>query len=46
LSHPKFSNIHYHAIAGTYGIQEGLYVQPKELLSFEKMNGTLVIPPE
>lgn len=31
LSDPKFSNIHYHAVAGTYGIQEGLYVPPNAL---------------
>jgi len=26
-----FKNLNYHAIAGTYGIQEGLYVPPNEL---------------
>jgi hypothetical protein len=31
LSDTKFSNIHHHAVAGTYGIQEGLYVPPNEL---------------
>ncbi|MCF8303282.1 MAG: hypothetical protein K9I94_08410 [Bacteroidales bacterium] len=31
LANPKFSNIHYHAVAGTYGIQEGLYVPPNPL---------------
>lgn len=31
LSDPKFSNIHFHAVAGTYGIQEGLYVPPNAL---------------
>ena len=31
LADPKFSNIHYHAVAGTYGIQEGLYVPPNPL---------------
>lgn len=31
FSDPKFSNIHYHAVAGTYGIQEGLYVPPNAL---------------
>jgi len=31
LSDPKFSNIHYHAVAGTYGIQEGPYVPPNDL---------------
>jgi len=27
----RFSRIQYHAVAGTYGIQEGLYVPPNEL---------------
>jgi len=31
LADPKFSNINYHAVAGTYGIQEGLYVPPNAL---------------
>ncbi|MBN1791473.1 MAG: hypothetical protein JW830_13310 [Bacteroidales bacterium] len=31
LSDSKFSKIHYHAVAGTYGIQEGLYVPPNDL---------------
>ncbi len=31
LSDSKFSKIHYHAVAGTYGIQEGLYVPPNTL---------------
>jgi hypothetical protein len=31
LSDTKFSKIHYHAVAGTYGIQEGLYVPPNDL---------------
>lgn len=31
LSNPKFSNITYHAVAGAYGIQEGLYVPPNDL---------------
>jgi hypothetical protein len=31
LSSPNFSKIKYHAVAGTYGIQEGLYVPPNEL---------------
>jgi len=36
MSHSKFSKIQYHAVAGTYGIQEGLYVPPNDLfkLSF------------
>ena len=31
ISHPNFSKIHYHAVVGTYGIQEGLYVPPNPL---------------
>lgn len=31
LSNPKFSNINYHAVAGTYGIQKGPYVPPNDL---------------
>ena len=31
LSDTNFSEIHYHAVAGTYGIQEGLYVPPNDL---------------
>ena len=31
LSNSKFSKIHYHAVAGTYGIQKGLYVPPNDL---------------
>lgn len=31
LSNSKFSNVKYHAIAGTYGMQEGLYVPPNDL---------------
>lgn len=31
LADPAFSKINYHAVAGTYGIQEGLYVPPNEL---------------
>ncbi len=31
LSDTEFSKIHYHAVAGTYGIQEGLYVPPNAL---------------
>ena len=31
LSNSSFSKIKYHAIAGTYGIQEGLYVPPNDL---------------
>lgn len=31
MSHSDFSEIQYHAVAGTYGIQEGLYVPPNDL---------------
>ena len=31
LSNPKYSKINYHAVAGAFGIQEGLYVPPNEL---------------
>jgi hypothetical protein len=31
LTHSEFSAIHYYAVAGTYGIQEGLYVPPNQL---------------
>lgn len=51
LSDSKFSKIRYHAVAGTYGIQEGLYVPPNPLfqLAFgdnwtdahEKVNGAV-----
>lgn len=51
LSGSKFSKIRYHAVAGTYGIQEGLYVPPNPLfqLAFgdnwtdahEKVNGAV-----
>ncbi|MEO0571665.1 MAG: hypothetical protein AAF039_08165 [Bacteroidota bacterium] len=37
LEHPDYKDISYHAVAGTYGIQEGLYVPAEELfdLAFE-----------
>ncbi len=31
LSDSRFSSIRYHAVAGTYGIQDGLYVPPNDL---------------
>ena len=31
IADPPFSNISYHAVAGAYGIQEGLYVPPNDL---------------
>lgn len=31
LRSPRMSGVNYHAVTGTYGIQEGLYVPPNEL---------------
>lgn len=31
LSHPRFSDVNYHAVAGAYGIQDGLYVPAEEV---------------
>ena len=31
VAHPPYSKINYHAVAGTYGMQEGLYVPPNDL---------------
>lgn len=31
MSHYNYSEVNYHAVAGTYGIQEGLYVPPNDL---------------
>ena len=31
LANKKFSNLNYHAVAGTYGTQSGAYVPPEEL---------------
>ncbi|MCG6915108.1 hypothetical protein LJE86_14450 [bacterium BMS3Abin03] len=31
LNDPRFSDVKYHAVAGAYGIQEGLYVPPNDL---------------
>ena len=31
LADPRFSKVRYHAVAGTYGIQEGLYVPAEEV---------------
>ena len=31
LTHTEYSKINYHAVAGTYGTQEGLYVPPNDL---------------
>ncbi len=38
LSDSKFSKINYHAVAGTYGIQEGLYVPPNPLFQLAVEN--------
>ncbi|MBN7813366.1 hypothetical protein J0A68_20595 [Algoriphagus sp. H41] len=32
MSHPEFKNLSYLPVAGTYGVQEGLYVPPGEVL--------------
>ena len=32
MANQKFENINFHAVAGTYGIQDGLYVPPNELM--------------
>ncbi len=32
MSHPDFQGTNFHVVAGTYGIQEGLYVPANELL--------------
>ena len=32
LSHPDLEELNYHGVAGTYGIQEGLYVPPNTLM--------------
>ncbi len=31
MSHPDFEHLNYHGVAGTYGVQDGLYVPPNEL---------------
>ena len=31
LTHEPYAQLQYHAVADTYGIQEGLYVPPNEL---------------
>ncbi|RRQ48290.1 hypothetical protein DZC72_11255 [Maribacter algicola] len=38
MSHPNFMHVNYHAVAGSYGIQDGLYVPPNDL--FQKAFGT------
>ncbi|WP_405414723.1 hypothetical protein [Maribacter sp. Asnod1-A12] len=32
LKHPDYKDLNYFAVAGTYGIQKGLYVPPNELM--------------
>ncbi len=34
LADPRFSGVHFHAVAGTYGIQKGLYVPADTLFNF------------
>ena len=38
MSHPDYKDVEYHAVAGTYGMQNGLYVPPNSLfeLAFGK----------
>ncbi|QCW99093.1 hypothetical protein FGM00_02785 [Aggregatimonas sangjinii] len=31
LADPRYSELQYHAVAGTYGVQKGLYVPPNDL---------------
>ncbi|UZD22839.1 hypothetical protein PBT90_05330 [Algoriphagus halophytocola] len=38
LHQPAFANLKYHVVAGTYGVQEGLYVPPNELLELAFKN--------
>ena len=33
IADPKYAEINYHAVAGAYGIQEGLYVPPEQLMN-------------
>lgn len=33
MQNDQFSNVKYHVVAGAYGIQEGLYVPPNDLLN-------------
>lgn len=33
MAHPDYQGIDYHAVAGTYGVQEGLYVPANELFA-------------
>ena len=38
LSSPAYANINYHTVTGAYGVQEGLYAQPNELLDLAFKN--------
>lgn len=38
MADPDFSQVNYHAVAGTYGIQEGLYVPPNDLFQLAFKN--------
>jgi len=38
LSYPEYSKVNFHAVAGTYGIQDGLYVPPNELFQLAFKN--------
>ena len=33
MNHPDFRSVRYKSVAGTYGVQEGLYVPPNDLLN-------------
>lgn len=33
ISHPKYRDLKFHAIVGTYGYQDGLYVPPNDLMT-------------
>ena len=38
MADDRFSKVKYHVVAGTYGIQEGLYVPPNDLLELAFAN--------
>lgn len=38
LNHPDYKHLNYYAVAGSYGIQEGLYVPPNELMKMAFKN--------
>ncbi|NKI31736.1 hypothetical protein [Croceivirga thetidis] len=33
LAHPKYADLKFHAVVGTYGFQDGLYVPPNDLMT-------------